>query len=241
MLGKLQERSTEEEIMDNFKGPASTLKVVLDDISRVNRLLGGNGITIKAVSKLIRDNPQDSYTIMDFGCADGTMLRSLARYCRKQQIKAEFIGIDLNSDALNIAKDASKDFPEIRYLLQDVLQLEQADLDCDIVITTLTTHHFTNEQLPKLLKQFAALSKIGFVNNDLHRSGVALFLFKIFSIVFIKTKIAKVDGLISIRKGFKKEDLRNFANLMPSMNHFIAWRWAFRYVWIMEPKRPIIK
>jgi len=239
MLGCLKERSTQEELMDNFQGNEEALKVVLDDINRVNKLLGGNDITIKAVSKLIRNNPQKSYVVIDVGCADGNMLRELAVYCRKNKIKAEFIGIDLNSDALNIARKASVAYPEIRFLEQDILHLEQTDLNCDILITTLTTHHFSNNQLPILLKQFTKLVKVGVVNNDLHRSSIALILFKLFSTIFIKTDTAKIDGLISIRRGFKKQDLRHFAKQLSNMSHYIKWKWAFRYVWIMEPKRPI--
>ena len=224
--------------MDDFQRGEKQLKHVLDDINRVNRILGGNGITVTAVATLMRSYPKEKYVIVDVGCADGNMLREIAMYCRKQDIKADFIGIDLNSEALSIARKASAEYPEIRFLKQDVLQFDQSDLNCDILITTLMTHHFTNEQLPRMLQQFASLPSIGFINNDLHRSRLAFYLFKLFSMVFIKTETAKIDGLISIRKGFKKRELLAFAKELPQMRHLIAWRWAFRYVWIMQPKRP---
>ncbi len=224
--------------MDDFQGTEDELKIVLDDINRVNRLLGGNGITIDSVAHLIKKNPQKSYTILDVGCADGHMLRALATFFRKKRVKMEFIGLDLNTDALNIARKASINFPEIRYVAKDVLELKATDLPCDILISTLMTHHFTNEQLPRLLHQFARLPKIGFVNNDLHRSGLALILFKLFRFFFIRTPTAKIDGAISIKRGFKKRELKNFADRLPIVQHYIKWKWAFRYVWIMEPKRP---
>ncbi|NHF60015.1 methyltransferase domain-containing protein [Flavobacteriaceae bacterium TP-CH-4] len=238
MLAKLEARSTEPELMDNFKGSIESLEEVLQDINKVNRILGGNQITISAVARLMKQHPRDSYTIMDVGCADGTMLRAIARYCRKKDIKADFVGIDLNGDALVLAEAASSDFPEIRYLKQDVLELEKLDLNCDILVTTLMTHHFTNTQLEILLAQFARLADMAVVNNDLHRSRLAFYLFKAFSAVFIKTETARIDGLISIRKGFKKRDLVALSKKLPQMLHHIQWKWAFRYVWIMQPKRP---
>lgn len=240
MLETLKKRSTEMELMDDFQGSKEELKIVLEDISRVNRLLGGNRITINAVAELIRNNPQDSYVIMDLGCGDGTMLRELAKYCIENRIKVNLIGIDLNTDALEIATESSFEYPEIQFLKQDVLQLTPTDFNCDILISTLTTHHFTNEELPKFLKQFALLAKLGFVNNDLHRSHLALFLYRLFSKVFIRTRTAKIDGAISIKRGFKKNDLQALAKQLPQMKHFIKWKWAFRYVWIMEPKRQSI-
>ncbi len=238
MLASLKVRSTEPELMDDFKGGIQSLKLVLNDINRVNRILGGNAITVNSVARLMKRHPREHYTLIDVGCADGTMLRAIARYCRKKNIKASFIGVDLSRNALQIAEEASRDFPEIRYLEQDVLQTSKVALNCDILITTLMTHHFTNAQLELFLAQFARLADIAVVNNDLHRSRLAFYLFKAFSTVFIRTETAKIDGLISIRKGFKRRDLLALANKLPQMKHDIRWKWAFRYVWIMQPKRP---
>lgn len=238
MLADLRIRSNDPELMDDFQGDMPALQRVLDDINNVNKILGGNSITVSMVARLIEQTPQDRYTIIDVGCADGTMLRAIADYCRKEHIKADFIGIDLNTKALALAKKASDDYPEIRYLEQDVLELEKVDLNCDILTTTLMTHHFTDAQLEVLLAQFARLTNIGVVINDLHRSSTAFFLFKLFSLFFIRTETAKIDGLISIRKGFKKKDLERLSIQLPQMLHTIKWKWAFRYVWIMQPKRP---
>lgn len=237
MFDTLRQRSRQQELLDDFHGNEKELEAVFKDINRVNRLLGGNHITIRAVGDLLRQHPKEQFVIMDVGCGDGTILREIAKYCRKHAFKTQLIGIDLSVDALKIARSASTEFPEISYKVQDVLTLTKTDLNCDILISTLTTHHFTNEQLPMMLAQFARLAKIGFVNNDLHRSRVAYYLFKLFSMVFIKTRTARIDGLISIRRGFKKRELLDFAKKLPNRQHLIKWKWAFRYVWIMQPKR----
>ncbi len=237
MLTAFVNRSTETEYLDNFQGDRPALKQVLDDINNVNRLLGGNQITIRAVAKLIRAHPKKHYTLIDVGCADGSMLRSLAKYTRKMELQVDLIGIDLNTDALTIAKEASKGFPEIHYLERDIMQLGGVDLECDILISTLTAHHFTDADLLVLLQQFVRLAAIGVVVNDLHRSRWAFYLFQLFSTIFVKTETAKKDGLTSIRRGFKKNDLIRFSKQLHNMHHFIQWKWAFRYVWIMQPIR----
>jgi hypothetical protein len=72
------------------------------------------------------------------------------------------------------------------------------------------------------------------VINDLHRSKVSFFLFKLFSLIFIKTPIAKHDGLVSIKSAFTKLDLVTFSIDMPHVEHDIRWKWAFRYLWIIR-------
>ena len=98
-------------------------------------------------------------------------------------------------------------------------------------------HHFTDTQLVVFLKKYVELAKIGIVINDLQRSGLAYYLFKLFSLIFIKTKTAKIDGAISITRGFKKKELIQYSKGLPDTEHQIKWKWAFRYVWIMQPNR----
>ena len=80
-----------------------------------------------------------------------------------------------------------------------------------------------------LLKEQA---RLGIVVNDLHRNKLAYFLFSIISF-FINNKIIRDDGLISIRRGFKKGELEYFANQL-QIKSDINWKWAFRYQWIMK-------
>lgn len=237
MLIDLSERSNQEELMDDFKEGLKSLRIVFDDINRVNTILGGSSITVNAVANLMKENPQESYTVVDMGCGDGNMLREVAKYCRKRAIKVQLIGIDLNAEALQLAEEASVAYPEVTYQHRNILELQVADLNCDIIINTLTMHHFENKDLLVFLEKFNQLAKIGVVINDLHRSRWAYYLFKLFSLVFIKTKTAQIDGLISISKGFIKSDLIQYSKSLPQVKHHIEWKWAFRYVWIMQPNK----
>lgn len=237
MLINLSKRSTEAELMDDFKEPIASLGPIFEDINRVNHLLGGHRITIKAIQQLITAHPQERYVLVDMGCGDGKMLRELASYFRSKAIKGQFIGVDLNKNALEIAKEAAKDFPEISFLHKDILAIEATELHCDLLITTLTMHHFTDEALPIFLNKFVYLARIGVVINDLQRSRWAYYLFHLFSLIFIQTRIAKIDGLISIRRAFLKKELKSYAKKIPNASHAIQWKWAFRYLWIMKPNQ----
>ena len=230
-------RNTEPELMDNPSVDEKVLSKVFQDINRSNRVLGGNRITISMLNELITAHPKESYTIIDMGCGDGCILRQVVLWARKREIHVECFGIDLSEKALAIARTKSADFSEIRYLKQDILTLDPRDLGCDILLCTLTMHHFDNQQIPIFLKQFVELAGIGIIINDLQRSPLAYYLFKAISVIFVRTKIAKRDGLVSIQSGFKKSELAEFSENLPSMVHKIQWKWAFRYVWVMTSER----
>jgi len=70
MLIDLSERSNQPELMDDFQEGLKSLRIVFDDINRVNSILGGSSITVNAVAKLMQAHPQESYTVVDMGCGD---------------------------------------------------------------------------------------------------------------------------------------------------------------------------
>lgn len=229
-------RSTEAEAMDDPAVGTEALHAVFEDLNRTNTILGGQRITLNAVKKMMEDNPSTGYTICDMGCGDGDLLRRLAFQCRHMPVKTRFIGIDSSRAALAIAVEKSKGYPEIGFSNHNLLEIERAGIKCDIVLCSLTLHHFSENELPLLVRKFAGIARLGIIINDLQRNKLAYYLFKAFSRIFIKTKIAKQDGLISIRRGFSRKELQQLSAALPNLQHQIRWRWIFRYLWVMQTK-----
>jgi ubiquinone/menaquinone biosynthesis C-methylase UbiE len=225
-----------EEAMDDPSLETEKLGAVFRDLNRTNLILGGQRITQQAAGGLLARFPRDSYSIIDMGCGDGDLLRRLARNCRKAQIEASFLGIDNSMAALELAAAKSVEFPEIQYRKASILELDDHKHSCDILLCTLTLHHFTDQEIGTLLQSFTRMARLGVVINDLQRNRLAYYLFHVFSLIFIKTKIAKQDGLISIRRGFLRGELHCFSSAFPDFDHRIRWRWVFRYLWVMQAK-----
>ncbi|TPN88854.1 methyltransferase domain-containing protein [Aquimarina algicola] len=235
MLINLKHRSNEVELMDNPNIEDKALQIALADISKVNKLLGGNAITIRAVNSMIKDiDTSKEIIIIDLGCGDGEMLRAIARIFRKKERAVKLLGIDLSKKSLLYAQKLSENYPEIQYMHQDLLEMKVSEFSCDIIISTLTLHHLTNEDIKKIMYKSLQLAKKGIIINDLHRSALAYYLFKIFSFFFIKGYVAKNDGLVSIKRAFKKQDLIQYAKDLNLTNYKITWKWAFRYRWIIN-------
>lgn len=226
-------RTDEIELMDDFSIKGVLLRDALDKLANINKWLGGNHVTLGGLKKILKDHPkQKIITIMDLGCGDGDMLRRVANYGKNEGYVFKLIGIDANEDAVSYARELSKNYSEISYLCQDIFSDEFKVLNYDLVLTTLFLHHFKEDEIVKVLKQIQEIATIGMVINDLHRHPMAYYLFKLLGLV-IKNKMVKQDGLTSILRAFKKEDLVRISKNLNGKS-YIQWKWAFRFQWILK-------
>lgn len=228
-------RSDEREIMDDFTLEGDRLRVNLDILSSINKWLGGNQISLQGIQELLHAYPAgQKFVIADLGCGNGDMLRKVSKLGDQLGFQFTLIGIDANLDTINYAKELSTEFKNISYMQMNIFSKEFDEITYDIVLSTLFLHHLNDEEIIGKLNQLNKNARIGIIVNDLHRSQLAYILFSILSF-FINNKIIRNDGLVSIRRGFKKQELINFSNQLNAKSD-IGWRWAFRYQWIMKTK-----
>lgn len=226
-------RSDAPEMMDDFAMDGEILRDALDKIASINKMLGGNSVTIEGVQKLLKDvDVKKTIRIIDIGCGNGDMLRTLADYAKKRKLNFELIGIDANQFTINHARQLSTSYLNVSYKCEDIFKDEIAS--CDIILCTLTLHHFKDEEIIALLNRFKSAANLGIVVNDLERSALAYYLFTGLCFVFGLNHMSKQDGLVSILRGFKKQNLQLYSKQLQLKNCSIKWKWAFRYQWIIK-------
>lgn len=237
-----RKRSDAPEIMDDFNLTGEILRDALDKIASINRLLGGNKVTLQGVAQLLkmktlRTSPDHSksneITILDVGCGNGDMLRALADYASKKGFNFKLIGIDANNFTIQHAQQLSANYPNISYRCTDIFDELKQQRVYDVILCTLTLHHFKDEDIITLMKGFKEQSALGIVVNDLHRSKLAYHLFTALCFVFGLNQMSKDDGLVSILRGFKKQELQRFSRKLDFSTYSLKWKWAFRYQWII--------
>ena len=228
-------RTDEPEIMDDFTMEGAVLRDALDKIAKINQLLGGNLLTLQGVKLLLsKISKSEHITIVDVGCGNGDMLRTLSDYGNANNLNLNLVGIDANNFTVTVAQELSLNYSNISYRCEDIFDEAFAKLRYDIVLCTLTLHHFKDKEIIKLLTVFNANATVGIVINDLHRSALSYRLFQIVCVVFRLNAMSRADGLTSILRGFKKHELKQFSKKLNLKNYSIHWKWAFRYQWIIR-------
>jgi len=228
-------RTEDPELMDDFAMEGENLCDALDKIAEINRLLGGNRITLDGVQTLIKNIPASKpISIIDIGCGNGDMLRVLADFADNQQLNFNLIGLDANDYTIRHAQKLSFHYPNISYLKKNVFDSDFETLEYDIALCTLTLHHFKETELLQLINLLHQKANIGIVINDLQRSALAYRLFQLLGFVFRLKKMPREDGLTSILRGFKRQELIDYSKKTNLTKYSIRWKWAFRYQWLIS-------
>lgn len=228
-------RTDEPETMDDFSLEGEELRDALDKIAKINQLLGGNKLTLNGLKLILpKGSKNDLITIIDVGCGNGDMLRKIADFGLQNGFSFKLIGVDANAFTVNHAIKLSESYKNISYLCEDIFTMDLRKLDSDVIVCTLTLHHFKDDEIIQILNLFKISTKVGIVINDLQRSAVAYRLFQLLCLIFGLNRMSREDGLISILRGFKKQELIDFSEKLNFKKYSIDWKWAFRYQWIIQ-------
>src|SRR5690554_6679473 len=227
-------RSGASEMIDDFSMEGEELCDGLDKLAGINKLLGGNRVTLGGVKELIASrSAQRSFKIVDIGCGNGDMLRLLAEFAHEQSLDFQLTGIDANAFTIKHAESLSGDYPNISFRCENIFD-STTDEQFDIVLCTLTLHHFSDREIVDLLRIFKKKTALGIVINDLHRSRLAYYLFQAVCFIFGLNRMSREDGLVSILRAFKNNDLKMYSRQLDAHEVSIRWKWAFRYQWIIR-------
>jgi 2-polyprenyl-3-methyl-5-hydroxy-6-metoxy-1,4-benzoquinol methylase len=223
----LSQRSYQKELLDADDITFSDITRNLRELNFINKWLGGHAITIEGVKQMIRTD--EKFTICEIGCGGGDNLFAIAKWCRRQNVKVDFIGIDLNPQCIAFAE--KKYFQlNCQWICSDYAKVNFKTNKPSVIFSSLFCHHFTDEQLVSMLQWLQHNNKNGFFINDLQRHWLAYYLIKYLAKVFSKSYMLKNDAPLSVARGFRKKEWQYLLNKADVKQFSIKWKWAFRWL-----------
>jgi ubiquinone/menaquinone biosynthesis C-methylase UbiE len=209
--------------MDDFSIQDDRIDIALKELRIINRFLGGITTTRTALKKFICSK-DDEISILDIGSASSDNLLAAKKYYPRLNI----ISFDKNIRSL-------KFFPDSTLKLNaDAFKIPIKDNSCDIVHASLFLHHFTEKEIVSLLKEFFRINKKGIIINDLQRSYFALGGIKLLTSLFSKSEFVSNDAPLSVKRGFKKNELLRIFIDSGLESFIIKRKWAFRWMAVIK-------
>lgn len=230
MRNKFSYRSKEVEVMDDLDGSGPEMKQTLQELDIINRKLGGNKVTIDGLEQLIKKNlPPRPITIADIGCGGGDILKAIAKWAINRKCEVVLTGIDANPNIVAFARRNAVKYPQIKFEVINIFSGAFKKQTYDIVICSLFTHHFKDEQLVTLFAALKRQARVGVVINDLHRHWLAYYSIKILVNVLSKSPMVRHDAPVSVLRAFRKAELKRILRAAGIKHYSLKWMWAFRW------------
>jgi 2-polyprenyl-3-methyl-5-hydroxy-6-metoxy-1,4-benzoquinol methylase len=183
------------------------LRAYLGDLARVNRWFLGYRPVVEWLNGLERRVGNGPLRILDVGCGYGDGLRRIERWAQARGAAVELTGIDLNSDTVAIAAEATPKGSAIQWVAANVFDY-QLPKPAHVIVSSLFTHHLPDPDVVRFVRWMESHAELGWFVNDLSRAPIPYHLFRWFSKVAGLHPYVQNDGPISFRRAFVADDWR---------------------------------
>lgn len=238
---KLSERSYQKELLDHDSIPFADIRQNMKELNTINTYLGGHAITIAGLKKIIsKSSDNGKLNICEIGCGGGDNLVALHQWCARNNLQVNFTGIDIKPECIEYAKTKC-DHLSVEWIASDYRKINFEHNKPDIIFSSLFCHHFSENEINKMLQWMKVNSVKGFFINDLNRHPLAYYSIKFITKIFSASYLVKHDAPLSVARGFKKTEWTKIFAGAGIMNISVQWKWAFRHliVYINERNRSI--
>ncbi len=215
----LGERLILPELLDTL--PAAEAGGSLSDLVRINRDWGGHSTLRRLLRETVPD--QQAFSVLDVGAASGDMGACIRRWYPLANVTS------LDYVESHLARAGG---PKV---IADAFQLPFTSGSFDYVFCSLFLHHFENEQIVNLLRQFGAVARRAVLAIDLERHPLPYYFIAWSRPILRWDPVTVHDGAISVEAAFRTEELVDLARQAGLENvRAQAFRPAFRIAMTAE-------
>jgi 2-polyprenyl-3-methyl-5-hydroxy-6-metoxy-1,4-benzoquinol methylase len=201
----LSHRADTPERMDSDCVDYADYQRCLRDLSRVNRTTFTLRPTLRWLGRMgLRAG--ERFSVLDVASGYGDMLRSIRRWSTRCGHDAELVGIDRNPWAVQAARDATHPEDRIDYIAADVFAFTPV-LPFDFIVSAQFTHHLTDAEVVAFVRWMERFARRGWLISDIQRSTLAYLGFNLLATAARWHHFVRSDGLISITRGFRPDEL----------------------------------
>lgn len=201
-------RSDRLELMDENIEDVAELAENFRDIQRVNGLLGGTAVILRHLPLLMPRLPSEQpVTILDLATGSADIPVAIVRWARRRSLAISILASDSSPDILGLARAQGATYPEISLHQFDARAVPLPDNHVDIVLCSLSLHHFAPDDAVRVLREMRRLGRAGFILNDLRRTRLGLAAAWLASRATTRNRLTRNDAPLSVRRAYTPAEL----------------------------------
>ena len=208
--------------MDRPQPVTRELERHLANLRSLNRWFGSYRLVRHFLRRWLKPNARAR--ILDIATGSGDIPRLIVDYAREENVSVHIDAIDQQESTIEIARGLSAAYPEINFVCANLFEWNAAPspkLDWlnqsgssepyDIVLCSLTLHHFTDDDALRVLQKCRELSCEHVLVADLRRSrGLAFGVYLATATIYRET-MSKVDARLSVARAFNFPEMQELA------------------------------
>lgn len=207
--GRSLARSDRPELLDGAIPDRSELEQNLRDIRRVNRLLGGTSTVLRHLPRLLETTtkPARPISLLDLATGSADIPLAVARWARSNNIAIRIVASDSSEEILGVARNHIAGTPEISLAVYDARDVPLPDKEFDVVLCSLSLHHFPPDEAVRVLREMDRLARTGFILNDLRRGRMGYAAAWVAARLTTRNRLTRHDAPLSVRRAYTPEEL----------------------------------
>jgi SAM-dependent methyltransferase len=200
------------ELLDSL--PPEQARASLQDLVRINRRWGGHS----TLRSLLRENVErdGEFSLLDVGAASGDMGACIGRWYPAAKVTSlDYVASHLKGAGSKVGGDA--------------FRLPFRPASFDYVFCSLFLHHFPNDKVVELLRNFGSVARKGVLAIDLERNPIPYYFMAWSRPILRWDPVTVHDGAISVEAAFHPQELEELARQAGLRNPRVRrFRPAFR-------------
>jgi hypothetical protein len=221
-----RERARGYELLDRPDADPRLVEEGYRFMRTVNRIGGGIAVVRRFLEHELAGSPNDApVTVLDIGAGDCDIPLSLQPWADRRGYNLRFTCLDQNPKAVELAQcrgarsaqwglphqrssggagPTLPALPAVRTVQADIFGYQPQE-KFDYAVGSMTFHHFTDDEIGRLIAHLRGFVKRAVLINDLRRC--LLNYLACFLLALPLDREIRHDGLLSIRRGFQPHEL----------------------------------
>lgn len=201
-------RSDAEELLDDTGHDPTELAINFRDIQRVNLLLGGTSTVLRHLTRLVDTVPTTRpVTILDLATGSADIPLAISRWAKVRDRAISIVASDLSGPILDLAQRQVEGHPDITVAQHDARVVPLPDKHFEIVLCSLSLHHFSPDDAVRVLREMDRLARTGFILNDLRRGRLGYVAAWIASRATTRNRLTRNDAPLSVMRAYTPSEL----------------------------------
>jgi ubiquinone/menaquinone biosynthesis C-methylase UbiE len=221
------------ELLDQAQHDVTELRHSLDQVAEVNALLGGRRAVWLALRPWLRAG--ETLRILDVGTGSADIPIDVVKRAARAQQQVHITATDVHPQMCAIAAGRTMRMREIRVEAADALSLPYEDDSFDIVLLSLTLHHFEQDAQVRALREARRVAGRAVIVNELERCRANWYGARLLAATRWRgNRLTRHDGPLSVLRAFTRPELEQLAHAAGLNILSLRRRFFFRLVMVAE-------